>query len=181
MTNIELAVLARWRFESNAFHTHPMSRPAGTPGLTGHLVGTGKVSFASKDAGRAACGSHKTLSALGRWFGFGLDEIFSGLVGSAGCKIPRTRLVPPVTVDMGHHYSTYPDSYGSVEPPFTGQQLGTLVLKMTLPRPSRGRAAALKAWPAPRCPGALIGATTGFRGQPGFGVECEKRRSPGRV
>ncbi len=35
-----------------------------------------------------ACGSHKTLSALGRWFGFELDEIFSGLVGSAGCKIP---------------------------------------------------------------------------------------------
>ncbi len=51
-------------------------------------AGTGKVSFAPKDAGRVACGSHKTLSALGRWFGFGQDEIFSGLVGSAGCKIP---------------------------------------------------------------------------------------------
>ncbi len=48
----------------------------------------GKVSLAPKGAGRVACGSHKTLSALGRWFGFELDEIFSGLVGSAGCKIP---------------------------------------------------------------------------------------------
>ncbi len=38
--------------------------------------------------GRVACGSHETLSALGRWFGFGLDEIFSSLISSAGCKIP---------------------------------------------------------------------------------------------
>lgn len=39
--------------------------------------------------GRWASGvrNYKTLSALGRWFGFGLDEIFSGLVGSASCKI----------------------------------------------------------------------------------------------
>ena len=32
--------------------------------------------------------NNKTLSALGRWFGFGLDQIFSGLIGSAGCKVP---------------------------------------------------------------------------------------------
>ena len=51
-----------------------------------HLVGTGKVSFAPKDAGRVACGSHKTLSALGRWFGFGQDQILSSLIGSAGCQ-----------------------------------------------------------------------------------------------
>ena len=40
--------------------------------------------------GRWASGvrSHKTLSALGRRFGLGQDQIFSGLVGSAGCKIP---------------------------------------------------------------------------------------------
>ena len=38
--------------------------------------------------GPVACESHKTLSVLGRWFGFGQDEIFSGLIGSAGCKIP---------------------------------------------------------------------------------------------
>ncbi len=52
----------------------------------GRLLGTGKVSLAPKGAGRVACGSHKTLSALGRWFGFELDEIFSGLVGSEGYK-----------------------------------------------------------------------------------------------
>ncbi len=40
--------------------------------------------------GRRASGvrNYKTLSALGRWFGFELDEIFSGLVGSAGCQFP---------------------------------------------------------------------------------------------
>ena len=48
----------------------------GTPVSPGHLVGTGKVSFAPKGAGRVACESHKTLSALGRWFGFELDKIF---------------------------------------------------------------------------------------------------------
>ncbi len=39
--------------------------------------------------GRWASGvrNYKTLSALGRWFGFELDEIFSSLIGSAGCKI----------------------------------------------------------------------------------------------
>ncbi len=67
-----------------------------------HLVETGKVSFAPKDAGRVACGSHKTLSALGRWFGFGQDQIFSGLVGSAGCKIPGLVWV--------YHYGRYGSS-----------------------------------------------------------------------
>ena len=32
--------------------------------------------------------NYKTLSALGPWFGFGWDEIFSSLVGSAGCQFP---------------------------------------------------------------------------------------------
>ncbi len=53
----------------------------------GHLVGTGKVSFAPKGARRGACESHKTLSALGRWFGFELEAIASSLIGSAGCKL----------------------------------------------------------------------------------------------
>ena len=60
----------------------------GTPDSPGHLVGTGKVSFAPKGAGANGVRNYKTLSALGRWFGFELDEIFSSLVGSAGCKIP---------------------------------------------------------------------------------------------
>ncbi len=44
--------------------------------------------FGAKGRWARGVRSQKTLSALGRWFGFGLDEIFSGLVGSAGCKIP---------------------------------------------------------------------------------------------
>ena len=91
----------------------------GTPVSPGTLVGPGRFSFAPKDAGRVACGSHKTLWALGWWFGFELDEIFSGLVVSAGSKL--SSLISPV--DIGHHYSTYQDPYGSVKPYRTGKYL----------------------------------------------------------
>ena len=60
----------------------------GTPVSPGHLVGTGKVSFCAEGRWASGVRNYKTLSALGRWIGFELDEIFSRLVGSAGCKIP---------------------------------------------------------------------------------------------
>ena len=38
--------------------------------------------------GRWASGvrNYKTLSALGRWVGFGMDEIANSLLGAAGCQ-----------------------------------------------------------------------------------------------
>ena len=54
----------------------------------GALAGTRKVSFALKGARASGVENYETLSALGRRFGFGLDEIFSRLIGSTGCKIP---------------------------------------------------------------------------------------------
>ena len=53
---------------------------------------------APKGAGASGVRNYKTLPALGRWFGFEPDEIFSGLVGFGGCKIPRTRMGSPLTV-----------------------------------------------------------------------------------
>ena len=43
--------------------------------------------FCTKGHWAGGVRNYKTLSALGRWFGFGRDEIASSLVGSAGCKI----------------------------------------------------------------------------------------------
>ncbi len=69
-----------------------------------HLIGTGKVSFAPKGAGPVACENHKTLSALGRWFGFGWDVIVSSLVNFVGCQFPGLVWIF-ATVDMDHHRS----------------------------------------------------------------------------
>ena len=45
-------------------------------------------SFRAKGSWANGVRNYKTLSALGRWFDFELEAIASGLVGSAGCKIP---------------------------------------------------------------------------------------------
>ncbi len=44
--------------------------------------------FCAKGRWASGVRNYKTLSDLGRWFGFELDEIFGSLVGSAGRKIP---------------------------------------------------------------------------------------------
>ncbi len=44
--------------------------------------------FGAKGRWASGVRIYKTLSALGRWFGFGWNEIASSLIGSAGCKSP---------------------------------------------------------------------------------------------
>ncbi len=87
--------------------------------------------------GRWASGvrKHKTLSALGRWVGFGWDEIASSLVGFAGCQFLglvwflSRRQLWVITVDLADL-----TSYGSVKPHRIRKQLG--LLRRRRPRPA---------------------------------------------
>ena len=69
-------------------HGHPMRRRHRHTRFARAPGGNWQGFFRAKGRWGSGVRNYKTLSALGRWFGVGQDEIFSSLVGSAGCKIP---------------------------------------------------------------------------------------------